>query len=192
MSGLSELSGALRGMSLCRDIEHVAAGNTALASTPSRGLQQVGGSESQRPQEIPWQEQSRRKPPQREGISTPLLASGQALLATESSWLDADIAELKRKYVFSHENAIGEFLLGHRTVTTVLLTAHRHLTESFGADVIFKLEALSYEDEPTYLYAAAIWKGSVEDAESALEAFDERWWLDQSAPAGLIFTYELA
>ena len=56
----------------------------------------------------------------------------------------------------------------------------------------FSAASARLPDVNTSLYAIVVWRGLAEGAESALEDFDERWWLNQSAQPGLTFTYELA
>ena len=74
----------------------------------------------------------------------------------------------------------------------MLANALAELKCSFGEDVVFTLEAVGDDDESTSLYAIVVWRGAAEGAESALEDFDERWWLNQPAQPGLMFTFELA
>lgn len=152
----------------------------------------VGGSESAEQQVCLWAARQYRKPPQREGIAADFLASISVLWETCNRQLEAEIGELKTKYVFRNEGAITQFISDHRIAAAVLLNALPALKKCFGEDVVFNLEAVSDDDESTSLYAIVVWRGLTEGAESALEDFDERWWLNQSAQPGLTFTYELA
>jgi hypothetical protein len=166
-------------------------GNLAglISSAPSS---LVGGSESTGHQEFLRAARPYRNLSQRDGKADEFLALARVLWETGNRQLEAEISELKTKYVFRNESAIVQFILGHRAAAAALLNALPALKESFGEDVVFNLEAVSDDDESTSLYAIVVWRGRTEGAESALEDFDERWWLNQSAQAGLIFTYELA
>jgi hypothetical protein len=198
MNGLSELSGALPHAIPPQSPERSAQrpfpfpGNMAVGLVPNAPIPRVGGSEFAWHRECLWAAQPYRKPPQREGVGTEFLASARVLWETGNKQLEADIGELKTKYIFRNESAITQFILGHRATTGVLFNALPELKNSFGEDMVFHLEAVRDEDESTSLYAIVAWRGLVEGAESALEDFDERWWLNQSAQPGLTFTYELA
>jgi hypothetical protein len=198
MNGLSELSGALPRMIFPQSPEGGTQrpfpfpGNMAVDLVPNAPIPHVGGSESSWHRECLWAAQPYRKPPQREGLATEFLASARVLWETSNKQLEADIGGLKTKYIFRNESAITQFILGHRTVTAALFNALPVLKNSFGEDMVFYLEAVSDDDESTSLYAIVVWRGLAEGAESALEDFDERWWLNQSAQPGLTFTYELA
>jgi hypothetical protein len=152
----------------------------------------VGGSESAGHQGCLWAARPYRKPSQREGISSGSLAFTRVLWEAGNRQLEAEIGELKTKYVFRNESAVTQSILSRRTAAGVLLNALPELKKCFGEDVVFNLEAVSDDDESTSLYAIVVWRGLAEGAESALEDFDERWWLNQSAQPGLTFTYELA
>ena len=151
----------------------------------------AGGSEFARPQGA-WSSQSYRKPPQREGITVDMLASARVTSAKLNGQLECELRELKAVYVFRNESAITEFVLGHRAVAGVLLSAIPELKKYFGEDVVFNLEAVRDDDESTTLYAIVVWRGLAEIAVAALADFDENWWLNRPAQSGLTFTYELA
>jgi hypothetical protein len=197
MNGLSELSSALPYMIPPQSPEDGTPGPFAFPGNVAGPISNaliplVGGSESAGYQECLWAARPFGKPPERAGILTESLASTHVLWETGNRQLEAEIGELKTKYVFRSEGAVTQSILGHRTIAGVLLKALPELKKFFGEDVVFHLDAVSDDDESTSLYAIAVWRGLVEGAESALEDFDEQWWLNQSAQPGLTFTYELA
>jgi hypothetical protein len=197
MNGLSELSSALPRMVPPQSSERgtqrpIAFPGNLAGPISNPPIPVMGGSESSGYQQCLWAARPYRKPPQREGIAAETLASTRVLWETGNRQLEAEIAELKTKYVFRNESAISQFVFGHRAAAGVLLNALPELIECFGEDVVFNLEAVSDDDESTSLYAIVVWRGLAEGAESALEDFDERWWLNRSAQPGLTFTYELA
>ena len=197
MNALSELSSALPRMVPPQSPERGTRGPFAFPGNMAGPISNahipvVGGSESAGYQECLWAARPYRKPPQREGISAEFLAFTRVLWETGNRQLEAEIGELKTKYVFRNESAVTQSILSHRATAGVLLNAHPELKRCFGEDVVFNLEAVSDDDESTSLYAIVVWRGLAEGAESALEDFDERWWLNQSAQPRLTFTYELA
>jgi len=164
------------------------AGNTAAGAAQ----QQSGGSESASRQDYLSWPVSFRKPPQREGVATQYLAHSRALWQASISQFSAEMESIKAEYVLRNEPAIAYFFSTHRTAATFLSSADGELKKSFGDDVVLSLEALAEENESSTLYAIAVWRGSAERAEAALEDFDERWWLNQPLHPGITFTYELA
>jgi len=114
-----------------------------------------------------------------------LFRERQESFVNEMDWL-------KTMYVFPGGNSVELFLSSHRAVGAVLEDALPHLKESFGPDIVFKLETSTEEDEPPILYVIAVWRGSVEGAVAAVESLDEKWWLDNSSRSpDMAFTYEL-
>ena len=199
MNALSELSGTLaRGVPSytpdCIQKIYPFPGNMAigLIENPSSATQ-LGGSESAwRLSDFGWATQPNGDQPHREGVGSESLAYAQVFFQASLKRLETDTAKLKKEYVFRNEDAITHFISIHRTVAAVLSCALPELKKSFGEDAVFSLEAVPEDDDSTSLYAVVIWRGSAQDAESALEDFDERWWLNQPYQSGLTFTYELA
>ncbi len=194
MNGLSELTGAPPpvfppGYPTQPGLAY--AGNLAFASSDASVLYRAG-SESASRRECFLATEPHRKPPRREGAAADSLAFARVLSETGSMQLRAEIDEVKQRYVFRNENTITQFISSHRTAAAVLISALPELRKSFGEDAVLSLEAVSEDDESTSLYAIVVWRGPAESAESALEEFDERWWLNQPPQPGLTFTYELA
>lgn len=197
MNGLNELRGALPGTLPPQSSECGTQGLLVFSGNRAGLISDAlspfaGGSEFPAYRVWPMAERPNRKMPQLEGIATEFLASNRVFWETGNRRLEAQIGELKAKYVFRNESAVTQFILGHRATATVLLNALPELKRCFGEDVVFTLESVSDDDEATSLYAIVVWRGATERAESALEEFDERWWLNQSSQPGLTFTYELA
>ncbi len=123
---------------------------------------------------------------------TKSLESSRFIWGTANKQLQADLSELKAEYIFRNENAIASFIASHRASAAILTRAIPQLKKFFGENVVFSLQAVSDDDGSTSLYAIVVWRGPAEGAESALEDFDECWWLNQHPQSELTFTYELA
>ena len=111
--------------------------------------------------------------------------------AANKQQIESDLKSLKKSYIFRNEPLIIQFLSSHRSVPAVLITAIPELKRSFGDDTILHLEVLREDDDTSFLYAIAMWSGTVEKAEHNLENFDDNWWFNQPPRRGLTFTYEL-
>jgi hypothetical protein len=134
-----------------------------------------------------------RKPPQPQGASAAVLAQVHTLFWEGHQTSAREIERLKSMYRFKNEPAVEDFLSDHQSATSLLINALPQLQRWFGHDVPFVLETTREENEQPILYAVAVWRGPVRAAVSALEHFDESWWLDQPSQAlPLTFTYELA
>jgi hypothetical protein len=194
MSALSESTGALL------PYRHPPQGlqfgpfpdNMAVGLLPNFPGKQPGGSESSWHRTYFSLAHTRPVPPQREGVATQLLAANRDLGETSNTQLESALTQLKTRYIFRNESAITHFILSHRAIAAVLTNAVPELVKSFGEDVVFTLEVVTDEDASTFLYAIVVWRGSAIAAATALDDFDERWWLSQPAQTGLTFTYELA
>ena len=96
-------------------------------------------------------------------------------------------------YRFKNDEGVRDFLSNHQAALALLINALPKLRIWFGQDVPFVLETTSEENEEPILYATAIWHGPAQAAATALENFDENWWLDQpTSGLPITFTYELA
>jgi hypothetical protein len=154
--------------------------------------QQIGGSESPSDQSYSLWPRSFRKPAKREGDGSQFLAHSRELFHASLRQFSAEMDSIKAEYVLRNESPIAAFFSAHRTAAHFLLMAVAQLKKSFGDDVVFNLEALVEDNGSSTLYAIAVWRGSAERADAALEDFDERWWLNQPVQPGITFTYELA
>lgn len=121
------------------------------------------------------------------------IAEAGALFRRASDTLDKDIAELKKNYTFSVENAVVKFLTDHRGIRTVLRDALPPLKEFFRETPMFSLEVSADDDDSRLLYVVAIWQGEARAASRALDQFVDNWWLDRmnAANANLAFAYKL-
>jgi hypothetical protein len=101
--------------------------------------------------------------------------------------------ELRRLYIFPADSSVTGFLRAHRIIPQLLVLAAQQLKTYFGADTVFTLRASVDESGSRTLCAVAIWPGSVKDAKTALDRFDDSWWIANSRQAlgDLYFTYEL-
>ena len=103
-----------------------------------------------------------------------------------------EINNLKKSYMF-RDRGIDRFLESHRGLVSILTQAVAPLREAFGADKIFRLELENQEDGSKMIHAAALCKGSVKEASTALDHFVENWWLDHmnSQTGDLAFIYRI-
>src|ERR1700685_1601928 len=106
---------------------------------------------------------------------------------------EAALNELRRLYVLPAGSSVTGFLRKHRTIPQLLVLAAQQLKWYFGADTVLTLRAPIDESGSRSLYAVAMWPGSVRDAKTALDKFDDAWWIANSRQAlgDLYFTYEL-
>lgn len=102
------------------------------------------------------------------------------------------IAEIQRQYVMPADPRFLNFFRSHRRIPQLLMEALPYLRKFF-ANSIFVLHATSDENGWQMLYASATWPGEPSDALTALDHFDDEWWIANSYPAGmaLTFTYKL-
>ena|ERR1022692_2334118 len=121
------------------------------------------------------------------------ITATQTLFRQITEGLNAEVKELKKRYVFTSNRNVQEFLQNHRSLPHILIDAEPHLKDCFGSDSVLNLEVLIDEDGSRSLYAVVLWRGEAELAESALAKFDDSWWLDKSREASgfLTITYEL-
>lgn len=169
-------------------VESLFPGNTAIGSV----RQQAGGSESSLDQTRRFWLISHGAEPQREGDVSGYLAQSRRLFEASFRQLSADMTAIKAQFILRNEPAIATFFSTHRTAAPFLLRAIPELKRYFGDDVVLNLEALMEDNDSTTLYAIAIWRGAAEQADEALDDFDERWWLNQTHQPDITFTYELA
>ena len=121
------------------------------------------------------------------------------LLDIESQMAEADaehfarLGEVKKLYIFPRGLSTGQFLSEHRTIPQLLLTAAPFLKDCFGENTLLTLRTRSDESGWETLYAVAMWPGSAKDAHTALDKFDDLWWVENSRESAgrLTFTYEL-
>jgi hypothetical protein len=102
------------------------------------------------------------------------------------------VRQIEAFYTIRNGAEVKEFLESHKLVTQVLAEAIDHLKKHFeGCMFSLRLKTDEYDDQ--MLYAAAAWKKEPKKVVSALNAFDDEWWLANSYPAGrhLSFTYDL-
>jgi hypothetical protein len=103
------------------------------------------------------------------------------------------IVELKKQFVFPADDSVVQFLRDHRIIPQLLILAAPQLRQHFGADSVFALRAPIDESGTRTLYGVVKWSGDARDVRTALEQFDEAWWMANSrqASGNLYFTYEL-
>ena len=103
------------------------------------------------------------------------------------------IQDLRKHYVLPGDSSVRDFLVAHRTIPQILLSAVSQLKTCFGANTVFTLRAPLDESGVRTLYAVAIWSGKLSDVRAALAKFDDQWWIANSPQAEgyLVFTYEL-
>jgi hypothetical protein len=102
------------------------------------------------------------------------------------------INEVRRYFVMGRGSGIEEIFIRSRTLPQLLLEAIPHLRYYFG-NTMFTLRPTSDESGWQTLYVDAIWPGDARDAISAIDAFEDEWWIANShkASGNLTFTYRL-
>jgi len=105
----------------------------------------------------------------------------------------AVLQEVQRQFMMPADSSVTAFLGDNRAIPPMLLEAIPHLKTYFGADTIFSLRVSIDGPGPRILYAVVRWPGKVCDVRSALQRFDDEWWLRRAGQAAgfLTFTYEL-
>jgi hypothetical protein len=105
----------------------------------------------------------------------------------------AMIAEVRKHYIISANSLVLEFLNSHRTLCNLLLQAVPILKQFFGQEAVFSLRAPVDESGTRTLYAVVMWSRSVKEVRTALDHFDDGWWIPNSLQSlgNLTFTYEL-
>jgi hypothetical protein len=101
--------------------------------------------------------------------------------------------EIQRQFMMPGDCSVTAFLSDNSAISPMLLEAIPHLKTCFGADTILSLRvSIDGPGSPT-LYAVVRWPGKVCDVRSALQRFDDEWWLKRAGQAAglLTFTYEL-
>ena len=106
-------------------------------------------------------------------------------------------ADVRKYYTFgsaANDRSVTTFLTEHPEIPEILIEAIPQLQKYFGLDSIFELRVLGDPDAGRHLYAVVIWRGPVVDARTALNKFDDEWWISRVDRSGgyLTFTYELA
>src|ERR1700733_13007705 len=177
MSSVAQLSPDLAALNLPAKIsaffENPFPGNMATAGLQQ---QQIGGSEFASLQgHFLWTEPFK-KQPVRKGNLSGILSHSHDVGRASATQLSADMVSIKAEYVLRNEAAIVNFFSIHRMAFPFLSKALPELKKSFGDNVVFNLEALTEDDDVSTLYAIAIWRGPAEQADAALEDFDEHWW----------------
>ncbi|MBB5057738.1 hypothetical protein HDF16_002444 [Granulicella aggregans] len=129
-----------------------------------------------------------------------VISSSQAVfnnLETQMAKFEADnqasILEVLEQYVISDDQQVMQFLREHLTLPELLIQAAPRLREYFGDTTVFSLRTVVDEHDWKTLYAVVIWPGKARDVVTALDSFDEDWWIRRSnlAAGNLTFTYEL-
>lgn len=102
------------------------------------------------------------------------------------------VREIRRKYVFVNDDEVEEFLRFHRTVPELLIEALPFLRAHIG-DVLFTLRSTSDEYGWQLLYVVTVWPGQAQDVITAIDRFEDAWWIANSHRAfgSLNFTYQL-
>jgi hypothetical protein len=103
------------------------------------------------------------------------------------------LKDLQRQFIVNDPQSVEAFLKSHRASASTLIESVPYLAESFGPNTPLALEIMAEDGPPTTIYALAIWRDDRIEARSALQRFDETWWLKNLKKAGgrIVFDYEL-
>jgi hypothetical protein len=112
----------------------------------------------------------------------------QSEITRQNSTLEA----LEQAYVLEDRSAIPAFIKGNRLLE-LLLVAQEPLTSAFGEATVKKLTLVEDDEGFVTLFCFVLVPGGLDEARSALNSFDESWWLAHSHEAGgkLNFDFEL-
>jgi hypothetical protein len=103
------------------------------------------------------------------------------------------VEQLGRNYVMPTDCSVTNFLKSHRVIHTLLLAAAPQLKKYFGDSAVVSLSLSADDSGDQTLFGVVKWPGTLDAAESALNGFDNEWWLSRvnHASGYLSFTYEL-
>jgi len=124
-----------------------------------------------------------------------LLAGLELQMTQYSAEFERDMERLRRDFVLLNQPQVEHFLRDHRSLIEVLLDAVAALRRCFGQDAVLQIRMGGTEDEaPITLCCVVQWKGSADLAKTALDAFDEIWWMTnvKRASGRIVIDYELA
>lgn len=105
---------------------------------------------------------------------------------------DAAIETLRAMYMFSDHDEIDRYLRSNRTVAPVLIEAFPYMVRAFNGSPML-LDVTNDEGPAETINALALWWGRREEARSALQSFDDLWWLDNIRKGGgkIVFDYQI-
>lgn len=101
------------------------------------------------------------------------------------------LEQLEQHYILEGKNALTALLQEQRDLPAILTEAVPQLRRWFG-DRLLQLKATS-DDDNVIARGSVVWPGSLQDAEAALAAFDQNWWLENCVRSHgyLVFDFEL-
>jgi hypothetical protein len=109
-------------------------------------------------------------------------------------WFEAGRHEdqLNQSYVIDNRDAVNPFLAANR-LYSILREALPHLDAAFSKSTVKTLSLITDDEGSQTLFCFVMWKGEMEAARAALQAFDEGWWLTNSRKIAekLNFDFEL-
>jgi hypothetical protein len=114
-------------------------------------------------------------------------------MAEQEADFATTLSNLIKHFIFNNPEPITAFLKTHRALAPILLESAPYLAGCFGPDASFALEIMSDEGPPTAIYALVLWRGDRAAARTALQRFDEHWWMNnlKKAAGRIVFDYEL-
>lgn len=105
---------------------------------------------------------------------------------------DSTLKTLEQAYVLENRSAIPAFIK-RNGLLELLLVAREPLTSAFGEATVSKLTLVEDDEGFVTLFCFVLVPGGLDEARSALNSFDESWWLAHSyeARGTLNFDFEL-
>ena len=101
------------------------------------------------------------------------------------------LEQLEQHYILEGKNALVTLLQEQRELPAILMEAVPQLRRWFG-DRLLQLKATA-DDEDIIARGSVVWPGNLQEAERALGAFDQNWWLENCVRSNgyLVFDFEL-
>jgi hypothetical protein len=123
----------------------------------------------------------------------PWLSDLEQQMASYQAQYETALEQVRQSFVLPTDPTVINFLNEHRTIPQILLASVQPLKTMFGHDKVLALRTSSDDVGSQTLYAVVRWPGPSSEVRSALDRFDQEWWLKEAGQAAgrLVFTYEL-
>jgi hypothetical protein len=99
---------------------------------------------------------------------------------------------IQATYVVDDRDAVAEYISANQ-LSEFLVRSAKHVATAFGESRIKKLKILEDDEGTKTLFCLVAYPGSLNDAQQALEMFDQDWWLKNARhfASKLNFDFEL-
>jgi hypothetical protein len=99
---------------------------------------------------------------------------------------------LQATYVVDDRDSVAEYVAANQ-LSEFLVRSAKYVAMAFGESRIKKLRILEDDEGTKTLFCLVAYPGSLDDAQRALETFDQNWWLENARhfASKLNFDFEL-